>query len=297
MTRLGDELLISDQGRNEIVRYSLDGDFLGTIGRAGNGPGEFKSIDHVRADHRGTGFWVRGFGGSRLLHFRADGDYLSSLTSPYPFSSFDVLDDGSLVITCGPNPEHGSLVRLSEDGRIIWEASPTLEIAGTSGFIPLTNPSEVAVLDGIIWQFYTSFNVIRSFTIEGEMIDEFSLNDEYLSTMHDQNVDRHLDLWGGNLRTGPIIMYMNVREAQGGIWLSTQVHAVLPEEIKYRRYFYEINSSGSIENRYYIEKSPIDGMFADFMPVNRGGKRYLVILTAYGDVPPCLVWCEPDSIE
>jgi len=271
MIQIGNDLLISDQGRNEIVRYSLDGDFLGTIGRTGHGPGEFRSIDHLKTDHRGTGFWVRGFGGSRLIHFDIHGDYISSFTPPYPVRSFDVLDDGSLVITCGPNAEHGSLVRLSEDGEVIWEASPTLEIAGTSGFIPLTNGSQVAVLDDVIFQFYVSFNVIRTFSTEGVMIDEFSLNDDFLATMHDRSVDGHLDLWGGNLQSGPMTMYLGAREAQGSIWLCTQVHAVLPEEIKYRRYFYEINKSGSIENRYYFEAEVFNGMFSDFMPVNRGG--------------------------
>ena len=297
MIQIGNDLLISDQGRNEIVRYCLDGDYLGTIGRTGNGPGEFRSIGHLRVDHRGTGFWVRGFGGNRLIHFDMHGDYKRSFTPPFSFTSFDVLDDGSLVITCGPNAEHGSLVRLSGAGEVIWEASPTLEIAGTSGFIPFTNTTEVAVLDGVIHQFYTHFNIIRTFTVDGVLINEFSLNDDFLAAMHDQSVDGHLELAGGNLHSGPMTMYLNVREAQGSIWLCTQVHAVLPEEIKYRRYFYEINTSGSIENRYYLETEIFTGMFSDFMPVNRGGMRYLVVLSAFGDRSPCLIWCEPGIVD
>ncbi|MFC1529113.1 hypothetical protein ACFL6R_00170 [Gemmatimonadota bacterium] len=297
MIQLGDELLVSDQGRNEIIRYSLDGGFLGTIGRTGSGPGELNSIYHLRDDRQGTGFWVRAFAGGRLIHFNVHGEYISSFRPLFSLNSFDVLDDGSLVITCGPGVDHGTLVRLSDEGEVIWEASPTLEIAGTSGFIPATNASGVAVLDGVIWQFYTSFNVIRTFSSDGVMLKEFSLREEYVATLHEQNVDKHLELAGGNLSTGPLMMYMNVREARGSIWLSTQVSAVLPEELRYRRYFYEINASGSIENRYYIERSPIDGLFADFMPVIRGGKQYLVILTAHGDVPPCLVWCETGPIE
>ena len=82
LTRVGDALVVGDrlfvtQPLEQRLRvFSLTGDFLGFIGRAGEGPGEFRSVDLVGL-HDGRA-WVYDSSLGRFQYFDAEGRFVSS---------------------------------------------------------------------------------------------------------------------------------------------------------------------------------------------------------------------------
>ena len=74
---MGDRLLVTQDLERRVRVYSLTGDFLGFIGRSGEGPGEFQRVGRMGL-HSGR-MWVHDPASRRLQYFDAEGRFLSSV--------------------------------------------------------------------------------------------------------------------------------------------------------------------------------------------------------------------------
>ena len=99
----GDRLLVAQPLEKRLRVYSLAGDFLGFVGRDGEGPGEFRSVDGMGLlDGR---VWVHDYDLARLQYFDAEGRLVSSaLVRGHPSLRQDgamirgILADGSRLV-------------------------------------------------------------------------------------------------------------------------------------------------------------------------------------------------------
>lgn len=80
-------------GGGRIAKWSEAGEFLGTIGRPGEGPGELGPLPHAEVDAKGI-VHVFDMGRDRWQRFRADGQLLSLVRSPV----FGVTSDALVVL-------------------------------------------------------------------------------------------------------------------------------------------------------------------------------------------------------
>jgi hypothetical protein len=67
-------IFVSDSQRNQILILSSEGDYLGAIGREGNGPGEFRGLTDITISPSGTILAAGGVTGQSL--FSPDGTFL-----------------------------------------------------------------------------------------------------------------------------------------------------------------------------------------------------------------------------
>ncbi len=79
---LGSELLVSDGGVERIDWFDADGDHVRSIGRDGEGPGEFRRLEVVRCKHDGSGFMAVDAEEWRIQFFDAHGDYVEAIEAP-----------------------------------------------------------------------------------------------------------------------------------------------------------------------------------------------------------------------
>ncbi|MFO7767756.1 MAG: 6-bladed beta-propeller [bacterium] len=122
----GKELIVSDTGNSRVVRFTQQGDFVGIVGRRGEGPGEFLDpgdIDYVSTD---STLWVVERNARRFLVsvFRLQGtgsSFLRSFTAQGVGLQGDpgliVLPDRTFLIS--PRGEENRLHRVSEDGVLL----------------------------------------------------------------------------------------------------------------------------------------------------------------------------------
>ncbi len=91
---------------NQVRVHSASGQFVGTIGRPGEGPGEFKSVGVM--GWVGDTLWVLDFGLYRYSYFSPDGEFLRSVTVPVDLGStpderpprpIGMLTDGTILAT------------------------------------------------------------------------------------------------------------------------------------------------------------------------------------------------------
>ena len=102
-------LVVANAGSSELRFFGADGHFLRSIGRDGDGPGEFRYLGHhwiIAGDT--IVVWDRSV--SRLQHFGPDGAIVRSMSmaTPAPFAGFPnwnepqaVLEDGRVATLVG----------------------------------------------------------------------------------------------------------------------------------------------------------------------------------------------------
>ena len=113
MLLLGDSYVLWDRMNARMARFDAAGRFLNTIGRAGNGPGEYVGIQSVQAD---DGLVVFSFPPHKMLRYAADGTLVGE-------RDFDDLGGQSCVVPEGILTYYGfgtgheeRAALLSEDG-------------------------------------------------------------------------------------------------------------------------------------------------------------------------------------
>ena len=72
----GDRLFVAQPWDRRLRVYSSLGDFIGFIGRDGEGPGEFRSVDGIGL-HGGL-VWIHDSDLQRLQYFDTEGRFVSS---------------------------------------------------------------------------------------------------------------------------------------------------------------------------------------------------------------------------
>lgn len=100
---------VGDSQRHAILRYSVEGEFLGQIGREGEGPGEFRYPSAMRVMPDGRVFvWDNGL--IRVSEFSPEGEFVASFSPPTfmiggPFEEFEVDSEGYLYLVALTQPK------------------------------------------------------------------------------------------------------------------------------------------------------------------------------------------------
>jgi len=87
---------VSDWDNRAILKYDPSGKYIRTIGRKGQGPGEFQNLSVARFDHEGT-LYVTDLSAQRISFFDKDGTYLRQTPLPDVFEDLYVGAKGGYV--------------------------------------------------------------------------------------------------------------------------------------------------------------------------------------------------------
>ncbi|UCE22916.1 MAG: 6-bladed beta-propeller [Candidatus Aminicenantes bacterium] len=77
-------IYVTDQDRNTVKKYDSNGNFLRSIGRPGQGPGEFQDMSEVRFTSDGN-IYLNDVKTQRLSYFSKEGNYLKAVKFPTMF--------------------------------------------------------------------------------------------------------------------------------------------------------------------------------------------------------------------
>ena len=87
---------VSDEGNLRIQKYGPDGKYLLTIGREGQGPGEFQSLPVVRFD-KDNNLYIGDVTSRRISFFDQEGNYLWQIAMPGSFENIYINAGGSIL--------------------------------------------------------------------------------------------------------------------------------------------------------------------------------------------------------
>ncbi len=294
-------LLVSDQRQNLIHKFTDTGEYIGSIGIMGDGPGELRSITKLHADPVENGFWIVSHGGIRLVHLSLEGEFLGGIFLPSSgTSSFALLSNGTIIMTSPTGGDQGTLICLNRNGDILWQTSPTLVVGGTKGFIPHANISHVCLVGDEIWQVYGCFNIIRAFTPQGHLLREFQLKERWLEQKHTVSVKGHLGFERGetNALGGPSAAHHFIHGAIGtkdGCYVVTEAMQYQANTKIWAPSIYCVDSMGEVTAKYQWWDSP--GSVRDFIRLDTRDGLRLAILMAQREFGDQICFVEGKTIE
>ncbi len=127
-----DNIYVADAGNSRIQKFSKNGNYILTIGRKGQGPGEFGlPTDLEIADTTGHIYVVDKndlyvLGGRRIQIFSTSGEYLKGFALEHSISQFFLDTDGFIFSVSSLRDEEGrktKIVKLNSEGKLIKECA------------------------------------------------------------------------------------------------------------------------------------------------------------------------------
>ena len=185
-TGTGDFAVGAVVGGGQVLIYSTGGSLKGSIGRPGEGPGEFGSDISVVGGKADT-LYVLDQGNARLQTFTLDGRVVGSFRLPRRIASFAVLDRPRFLLHPRPVPfgqgDSTLFYFLSADGNLVGRAGDTREYTRTSPWPWLVAPAS----SGGFWQARSGGYVIRRHDTEGSVATTLRRNVDWFPT--EQTID------------------------------------------------------------------------------------------------------------
>ncbi len=99
-------IYVTDRDRKTIKKYDSSGNFLKSIGRPGQGPGEFQDISEVRFDSDGN-IYLNDAKNQRISFLSKKGNYIKALKAPSIFEQVLINSRGYYVAMSVDNVELG----------------------------------------------------------------------------------------------------------------------------------------------------------------------------------------------
>ena len=99
-------IYVTDGDRRAVRKYDSDGNFLQSIGRPGQGPGEFQDMSEVRFNSEGN-IYLSDLKTQRLSFFSREGNYLKGIKFPTRFERVVINSRGFFIAKSVDNVELG----------------------------------------------------------------------------------------------------------------------------------------------------------------------------------------------
>ena len=166
-----EELYVADYKRNVVTVFNYDGRLKRTIGRTGQGPGEF--LQPVDVDLAAGKLHVLEAGNYRVSILDTNGEYLASFEVG-PLSSdqkIAVSSDGRRIYLNEPTPMSRKLFAVyDEAGTVVQRFGNLLEPVEGAGKFETNTVCFDLDRDGNLYVFYTCTPVVRKYDAEGHLV-------------------------------------------------------------------------------------------------------------------------------
>jgi hypothetical protein len=127
-----DNIYVADAGNSRIQKFNKKGNYILTIGRKGQGPGEFELLTDLEIDDTTGHIYVVDrndlyvLGGRRIQIFSSSGEYLKGFALEHSINKLFLDTDGFIFSVYSLHDEEGrktKIVKLNSEGKLIKECA------------------------------------------------------------------------------------------------------------------------------------------------------------------------------
>ena len=123
----GDNIYVVDAGNGRIQKFDKNGNYILTVGKKGQGPGEFTGLSDILVDEQDN---LYALGERRIQIFNSSGEYLNGFVLETSLSNFFLDSDGFIFGISSMRDEEGrksKVVKLNSEGKFIKTCAEFLE--------------------------------------------------------------------------------------------------------------------------------------------------------------------------
>ncbi len=219
-------LYVADNGSADIKIIGLSDESISTLGRSGQGPGEFSYPSRIGLLPDGS-FWVRDM--MRLQKFDSDQQLVSTIQPPFILHSFAAMPDGGFIIARGTlNEDRTLLARFDSEGNHLFDfghidplipRNPDPRQAATLGevFI-IEHDDRIVTVSGKV-------GTISSYDLSGQQKTHAMIDHPFISELRDLNVEFMRRMVNGQDYGNRILHYLisDMHSARdGSFWILTK---------------------------------------------------------------------------
>ena len=99
-------IYVTDRDRKTLKKYGSNGNFLHSIGRPGQGPGEFQEISEVKFDSEGN-IYLNDVKSQRISFLSKEGNYIKGIKAPFILEQLLINSRGYYIAMSADNVELG----------------------------------------------------------------------------------------------------------------------------------------------------------------------------------------------
>jgi hypothetical protein len=112
-------IYVVDMGNYRVQKFDPDGRYLRTIGRKGQGPGEFSGPSGIAIDSQ-RNLYVKEY--KKIQKFNQEGEFIESIPLEYSLAEFAVDDDGCIAGYADLQPRDKAvrvIIKMNSNGKLI----------------------------------------------------------------------------------------------------------------------------------------------------------------------------------
>jgi hypothetical protein len=153
---------------NKIFLLDASGEFLDSISRLGDGPGEFQSVDDIRWNYHSNFIEVLDKNSGKLLRFNAKGEFQNEWSNPYLYLATSFIPKGDDYFIYGGvffNGEGDRTVLVS--GKTGEKKNGFSKIGNERSYLSVLNNDTFYAYDGEIEFFYSDSDTLYTLSENG----------------------------------------------------------------------------------------------------------------------------------
>lgn len=195
-------IFISDQKANVILKFDIKGNYLGRVGRPGQGPGEFSIPRRVMIVK--NELVVHDAGNMRLQYFDLHGNFKKALRLFKSYRDVRINKDGYLIGAplSIESYEGGNLLEvISPEGKLIRFFGQPVEFKYDQSSL---NDRIILLHKNNIYIVFNLLPLIQIYSIDGYLLKEIKINTEF--SFSKEKINRRLNSYRPKQRVGYIII-------------------------------------------------------------------------------------------
>lgn len=267
----GNEIYIVDSKTQKVLIFSIQGKYLRSINKVGQGPGEYIGITDMQINNRNGHIVILDETQYKMLEFDTNGNFINEKKIPLkdPLAKFAYLDSTTLVF-------YKSFIQKDNDNSIILCSEDFKQIEPK---FPCKKTTSLLLCPRVSLQ--KSDNQLLYLPIYSQTLFEITnkkVKEKYTFNFEKNNID--LDVYNKKysnpselfrrLNTGNSIYFFNVLDSKSNIYADFYYKEV--------PYFFVYNKDTKKSNIFYDEK--MSKMFDSFYPYTTNNGKFLSTVSA-----------------